>query len=121
MRLEKMREAEVARRKGSARKTLIQFVWLIFSFIVAYFVCTLVVFNTGNGLLTYDQVYQALQMSRSTVKEWMILGAFMFVIVFFMQVFMLIGFFLVSYEGRRKPGIPSLHSPNKDPLDNDRT
>jgi hypothetical protein len=118
MRLEKKRDAELARRQGSAKRTVIQFIWLAISIAIAYFLCTLVILNPDGGLLTYNEVYRALSLSRADIPEWAILGAFMFIIVFVMQFFLFIGFFLSSSEGRRRPGTPSLHSRNKDPLDN---
>ena len=117
MRLEKVHEAELERRKGSARKTVIQVIWLLISFVIAYFVSTLVIFSPDNGLLTHDQIYRTLQLSRSSIKEWMITGAIMIIIVFFMQMFLFIGFALASCEGRRRPGTPSLYSRHKDPQD----
>ncbi len=118
MRLEKKREAEISQRKGNAGRTVIQVIWLAISFVIAYFLCTLIIFNAEEGLLTYNEVYRALSISRADFPEWAILGAFMLIIVFAMQFFLFIGFFLSSYEGRRRPGTPSLYSRNKDPLDN---
>ncbi len=117
MRLDKKHDAELARRRGNAVRTIIQFIWLAISFVIAYFLCTLVIFNPDGGLLTYNEVYRALAVSRADIPQWVILGAFMLLIVIAMQFFLFIGFFLSSYEGRRRPGTPSLYSRNKDPLD----
>lgn len=117
MRLDKKREAELMKRQGSARKTVIQIIWLAISAVIAFFLCTLVIFSPENGLLTYGQVYRALALPRATVPEWAILGAFMLLIVLIMQFVLFIGFAFTSFEGRRRPGTASLHSRNKDPLD----
>ncbi len=118
MRLEKKHDAELANRQGNAKRTIIQFIWLAISFVIAYFLCTLVIFNPDEGLLTYNEIYRALSISRADIPEWVIMGVFMLIIVFAMQFFLFIGFFISSQEGRRRPGTPSLYSRNKDPLDN---
>ena len=115
MRLEKKKDAELAKRKGQARKTILQVIWLAISFVVAYLLATLVIFN---GLITYTDVYRSLSISRNDIPEFAILGGVMLIIVFVMQFVFFIGYFLTSYEGRRRPGDPSLYSRNKDPLDN---
>lgn len=117
MRLDKKRDFEISRRQGNARRTIIQAIWLFISFIAAYFISVLLIFKPDGGLLTYDDIYQGLSVSRADVPEWVILGAFMLIIVFAMQFLLYIGFFLSSQEGRRRPGTPSLYSRNKDPMD----
>lgn len=118
MRLDKQKEAALAKRQGQARKTIIQLIWLGISFVVAYFVATLYILAPDNGLITYRQIYSALQISSSKVPQGVILGAVMLIIVFIMQFVFFIGYFFTSYEGRRRPGTPSLYSRNEDPLDN---
>ncbi|MCA9977382.1 MAG: hypothetical protein R3E31_10790 [Chloroflexota bacterium] len=118
MRLEKKRDAELAKRKGQANKTIIQLIWLGISFFVAYFIANLVILAPGNGLVTYRQIYSALQIPSSKVPEWVLLGGVMLIIVFIMQFIFFIGFFFTSHEGRRRTGTPSLYSRNEDPLDN---
>ncbi|MCA9973107.1 MAG: hypothetical protein KC425_22970 [Anaerolineales bacterium] len=118
MRLEKKADAELARRQGQARRTVIQLIWLLISFVVAYFVATRVIFAPAEGLLTYQQVYRWLQISSNDLPQWVILGAVMLLIVIVMQFVFFIGYFAASPEGRRRTGTPSLHSRSKDPLDN---
>lgn len=118
MRLEKKNEAELARRQGQARRTIIQLIWLLISFGIAYVVATRVIFAPTDGLLTYREVYRWLQLSSSSLPQWVILGAVMLLLVFVMQFLFFIGFFVASGEGRRRTGTPSLHSRHKDPLDN---
>lgn len=117
MRLDKKREAALMKRQGAARKTVIQTIWLVISAVIAYFLCTLVIFSPENGLLTYNEVYRVVGIPPA-VPQWAILVAFILLIVIVMQFFLLIGFAFSSSEGRRRPGTPSLHSRNKDPLDN---
>lgn len=117
MRLDKKHDVEISRRRGNAMRTIIQSIWLIISFVIAYFLCTLVIFRPDEGLLSYNEIYRAFSISRADIPEWVILGIFMVIIVFAMQFFLFIGFFISSQEGRRRPGTPSLYSRNKDPLD----
>ncbi|MBE2201186.1 MAG: hypothetical protein IAE79_21410 [Anaerolinea sp.] len=118
MRLDKKRDAELAKRKGQTQKTIIQLIWLVISFFIAYFIATLVIFAPENGLITYRQIYSALQIPSSKMPQEVILGGVMLIIVFIMQFIFFIGYFVASYEGRRRTGTPSMYSRNEDPLDN---
>ncbi len=116
MRLEKQQEAELAERKGLAGKTVIQFIWLSISFVVAYFVARYIF---DNGILKLSSFYSALNVSRAQVPPWAFLGLVMVIIVMIMQIILYMGFVFASPEGRRKTGKPSLHSRVKDPHDSE--
>lgn len=116
MRLERKREEELARRKGNTGRTIIQFVWLLISFVLAYFLATYL-FNSEviteeamvNTLLDLAALV-GLSVSAADIPGWLVLGLVMLVIVFFMQLFLFIGFALASPEGRRRTGEPSLRT-----------
>lgn len=113
MRLDKKREEELARRKGSARKTMIQSVWLLITIVAAYFITT---YLFAQGILTYDMLYIGLGLPRS-IPEWALLAGTVLLIVIVMQVFLMFGFIFANPEGRRKLGDPTLTSRYKDPFD----
>ena len=111
MRLDMKNDAELARRKGTARKTILAVLWLGFCFVLAYFV-------TG-WLLDTDTInmsffYNQLRIPR-TVDEVFIRIGMIVVFVFIMQFFVLIGFAFSSPQGRLRPGNASVYSRNPDP------
>ncbi|MCB9421467.1 MAG: hypothetical protein H6667_16810 [Ardenticatenaceae bacterium] len=112
MRLDQKREEELERRKGKTGKTIIQFIWLLISFVVAYFV---VKFIIDAGYLTYNMIY-GVGIPRS-IPTIVITIVLMFVVVVFMQFFLFIGFMVANPEGRRRTGDPTLKSRTKDPYD----
>ncbi len=112
MRLEKKHEEELEKRKGLAGKTIIQVIWLIISFIIAYF---LVQYLINNNYLSYSMIY-GVGIPRE-VPEVVILLTLMLFIVVAMQFFLFIGFAFTNPEGRRRTGTPTLHSRTKDPYD----
>lgn len=113
MRLEKKHDEMLAKRKGLTGRTLIQGIWLLISFAVAYFLANYLI---DEGVLSYQQFYNQLSLPR-TVPEEAILFGIMFLIVFVMQFVMIFSFILFAPEGRRKLGNPTLKSRNKDPFD----
>jgi hypothetical protein len=117
MRLDRIREEEAAKRKGRARKTIIQLIWLLLSFVGAYF---LTQYLFEQGVISYNAIYRMLATTPRTVPQIVITGGIMLIIVFIMQMFLFLGFFFASPEGRRRPGTPTLYSRNPDPLDPER-
>ena len=113
MRLEKKEQEELAERKGLTGKTLIQAVWLLISFAIAYF---LINFLEDEGTFSYSQLYDALSIPRE-IPQWALQGAMMLIVVIIMQFVIFIAFAFSSPEGRRKSGKASLHSHRKDPFD----
>lgn len=113
MRLEKQKEAEIAKRKGLTGKTIIQVIWLLLTGTAAY-VFTNYLFS--EGLVTSNTFYNQLFIPRIVpvlgLKLLMVLA-----IVIVMQIIFSIGFIIASPEGRRRTGDATLHSRNKDPFD----
>lgn len=116
MRLDKLREAEVAKRQGSTGRTIIQAIWLIISFAIAYFVSQ---WLFDQNIVTYNFFYNQLYIPRA-VPRWMVLGGFMLFLVIIMQFFVMFGFFIGTPQGRQKSGKASAFSRNPDPFDNER-
>lgn len=112
MHLEKVRDAEEAKRKGQARRTLYQTFWLLLTGTAAY-VLTTMLFNRSEGL--YSTLYR-----QFSVPAWVptaaIFWAIVLLIVILMQIVFILSFMIFSSEGRRRPGTPSLHSRNHDPF-----
>lgn len=114
MRIEKQQEADLAARKGSTGKTIIQSLFLLISFVLAYFIAS---YMFDNGILNYGSLKTAFSFVPFNLPSWVFLGGVMLIIVVIIQFFVSIGFTLGSPEGRRKTGKPSLHSRVKDPND----
>lgn len=112
MRLEKKHEEELEKRRGLAGKTIIQFIWLLISFAIAYFLVNALF---SGGYISHNMVYNV-GLSRK-VPEIAIEIVLMFVVVVAMQFFLFIGYAFANPEGRRRTGDPSLHSRSKDPYD----
>lgn len=112
MRLERKKEEELARRKGSTGKAIIQFIWLIISFGVAYFLVDYVI---DVGYISYNMFYNV-GIPRE-VSPVVIMIVLMLVIVVAMQFIMFIGYVIVNPEGRRHTGNPTLKSKTQDPYD----
>lgn len=116
MKVEKKKDAEIARRQGMTKKTIIQVIWLIISGVISYYLVTYLLASDEVGL-SYGAIYSGLGISRSTIPEVVILGALVLIGVMFFQMFLWLGFMFASPEGRRRTGEPSLHSRYKDPND----
>lgn len=112
MRLEKKREEEFERRKGTTGKTIIQVIWLLISFAIAYFVIDLII---NAGYISYNMIY-AVGIPRA-IPPIAIKLVLMFFVVAVMQFFLFIGFMFATPEGRRRTGDPTLKSKTKDPFD----
>jgi len=113
MRLEKKRDEELARRKGLTGKTIIQVIWLLISFIIAYYLSN---YLFEQGVISYNRLYTQLSIPREVPRE-AVLAGLMLLIVMVMQMFLILGFVLASPEGRRRTGEASLNSRTKEPFD----
>ena len=111
MRLERKRDAELAKRKGLAIKTIIALIWFGLCFTAAYF---LVNWLFDSDILTIGAIYNRLRIPRTVSEEFIRFGL-MVLIVFLMNFFILIGYAFASPLGRVRPGKPSLRSPEPDP------
>ncbi len=112
MRLEKKKDEEIAARKGMTGKTIIAFIWLAISAVMAYF---FVDYLFASGILSHGTFYGA-GIPRS-IPDWVITGVLVLLVVAFMQTFLLFGFILASPEGRRKTGDPTLYSRSSNQFD----
>ena len=112
-RLDIQREAETAKRKGSAKKTILGIFWLGICFSAAYFFVGWL-FESGNlsPNFFWNQLFIPRQVSAQGIQ---ILAAILFVVV--MNFFVLIGFAFSSSIGRTRPGTPSMITRNPDPTD----
>ena len=113
MRIEKVRQEQLRRRKGLARRTFLQAIWLAICFGAAYFVAQWLL---AEQYLTYEFFYRRLFVPRG-VPEIVLLGAIILTIVILFQFFVLLGYLFGSSEGRARTGIASAESKNPDPLD----
>ena len=112
MRLEKKKDEELAARKGMTGRTIIGFIWLAISGVLAYL---LVKYLIDGNVLKLNIFYQ-MGVPRQ-IPTWVFMGVLILLIVILMQMFLLVGFMFASPEGRRHTGDPSLHSRSKDPFD----
>jgi vacuolar-type H+-ATPase subunit I/STV1 len=112
MRLEQKKDEELARRKGSTGRTIIQFIWLIISFAIAYFA---VDYAIDAGYISYNMFYNV-GIPRE-VPPIVIMLVLMLAIVVAMQLIMFIGYMIANPEGRRRTGNPSMKSGDQNPYD----
>jgi hypothetical protein len=113
MHLEQKEQEELNRRKGLTLRTIIQIIWLIISFGLAYLLTNSL---ESENVFSYGQLYRSLSIP-ATVPRWAVQGAMMLIVVIIMQFLFFVIFALFSPEGRRKPGEPTLYSRTKDPFD----
>jgi hypothetical protein len=113
MRLDAQRDRETAKRKGSAVKTILGFIWLSLCFTAAYYLISWL-FETGevNPSFFWNQLFIPRQINLAGLK--MLISV---VIVVIMNFFVLLGYGFSSRTGRIRPGTPSLKSRNPDPND----
>ncbi len=115
MRIDRRRDMELARRKGFARRTVIQSVWLLLSAAATYF---FVRYLMDNNYLSFDLVYRQLALP-SWLPEWALLLALIVLGVVILQFFFFLAFALVSPDGRAQTGRATPYSRNKDLFDDD--
>lgn len=111
MRIERKRDAELAKRKGMTIKTIIALIWFGICFVAAYF---LVNWLFDTDLITHNMFYNRLFIPRSVSKEAIDIG-FMVLIVIVIQFFVVLGYAFASPTGRLRPGRATLHSRDPDP------
>ncbi len=114
MRLEKKRDAEIAQRQGSAKRTVFQIIWFIITMALGYF---LINYLANTNFLDVQSLGRQLSIPTSWGKTAPIL-ILAFVFAVFSQFFVMIGFLVAYPEGRRRLGDPTAYSRNVDPTDN---
>jgi hypothetical protein len=113
MRLDRLREEETRRRKGSALKTIIQFVWLAISFTAAYF---LIKYFYDQDYLSAGLFYNRIGLPR-WIPEEVFFAFLMLIVVTIMQFLLIAGFMFGSPLGRTRSGTPTAISRKPDPFD----
>ena len=116
MRIDRVHEEELKKRKGSSVRTIIQVTWLLLSMVVAYFLSTYI-FNNTELTLT---VLRTSFLLPATVPDWVIHVGFGFVIVLILQFVYFVGYAFGSAEGRVRTGRPRFDSRDPDPFDDSR-
>jgi hypothetical protein len=111
MRLERKRDAELARRKGMTLKTIIALLWFGLCFIAAYYMVNWL-FDTE--VIRTSFFYSRLLIPRS-VNQATIRAAMMVLTVILIQFFVLLGYAFGSPLGRVRPGRPTMRSREPDP------
>jgi hypothetical protein len=103
MRIDMKRDAETAKRKGLAGRTIFAVVALVVGFGLSYLITTYL-FN--NEILTDSFFYNQLFIPR-TVSEGILRLGLAFVMVFVIQFFAIIAYAVASPEARVRPGTPT--------------
>jgi hypothetical protein len=111
MRLQRKRDAELAKRRGLAIRTIIAVIWFILCFVAAYYIVNWL-FDSGTVTLGffYNRFFIPTSVSEGAVR-----AGLMVVIVILIQFFVLLGFAFASPLGRIRPGDATLRSPEPDP------
>ena len=100
MKLQKKRDAEIAQRQGSTKKTIIFGIWLIISILLGV---GLVYYLDSSGAYTLRTLRTNLQLPR-TFPDLAVGAIAVFVIVVLSQIALSFGFLIANPEGRRKAG-----------------
>lgn len=112
MRLDVIREHEIARRKGLAKRTAFAVLWLVVGLILGYLLATLLVHT---GTLKADVLFSQLSWS-TEIGETVLKIGFTLIVVLILQFFVVIGFALTSPEARKKSGMPTAVAQDPDPF-----
>ncbi|HSH02470.1 MAG TPA: hypothetical protein VLL52_08125 [Anaerolineae bacterium] len=116
MRLEKQRQAELARRQGSTKRTILQIIWFAIAFAIAYFAAN-IIFDAGyidKRVITRSLTF----ISNRVYRDYFATGIVVFAIFLVIQFFIQFGFLLGNPDGRRKTGHASARAQTEDPLEN---
>ncbi len=115
MRIDRLREKELARRKGLTTRSIIQGFWLLISALATYL---FVGYLMDNDYLSNAFLYNRLLVPR-WVPEWALMLGLVLIGVIILQFFFLLAFAIASPQGRAKSGTPTAFSRNPDPFDSD--
>lgn len=115
MRLDRRNERELARRKGFARRTILQLIWLFISAVLVYF---LIQYLLDNNYLSYPMLYSRFLIPPG-VPQWAVMAGLILLGVIVLQFFFFLAYAFASAEGRQQTGKPTPYSRNPDPYDKD--
>jgi hypothetical protein len=113
MRIEKKHEAELEKRKGLTKRTILASIWLLISFAISYLAAGWLL--TGD-VLGFDFFYQELGIPE-TAGEIVVQIGFAAVIFLFIQLVALFGYAVISPKAKIRPGTPTTYSSEIDPYD----
>ena len=113
MRIEMKREAELQKRKGQTWRTVLAILWLILSFVGAYFLTNWLL---AEGYLELGYFYQFFRIP-GTVNESTLTLAMSLVVFLGIQFFVLIFLAISSPKAKRKSGIPRVDTDDPDPYE----
>ena len=113
MRIEMKREAELQKRKGQTWKTIVAIVWLILSFVGAYFLTNWLI---AQDYLELAYIYQNLRVP-GTISETILTLGISFVIFIAIQFVVLIFMAIFSPQAKRKSGVPRADTDDPDPYE----
>lgn len=113
MRIDMKRQAEMDKRQGMTKRTVLTVVALLIGFVLAYLL-TASLFSRGiiNEELVYDQLSLPGELSMGVVR--LIVAG---LTTFFMWLIILLGFAIASPSARQRSGRPSATSPDPDLYD----
>ncbi len=118
MRIDRIREAELNKRKGSSIRMIVQLIWLGLSTVGAYFLSNYIFANTELTIgFLRTNIFNFIS---PTLPEWVIQAVFVVFIVIVLQAVFFVGYAFGSPEGKVKTGMPRVDSRNPDPFDDDR-
>ncbi|MGB3713450.1 MAG: hypothetical protein WA996_03380 [Candidatus Promineifilaceae bacterium] len=113
MRIEKKHEAELEKRKGLTKRTILAGLWLFISFAISYLAAGWLM---SSDILGLDFFYEDIGIPE-TVSEVVMQIAVAFVIFLMIQFVVLIGYAVTSPKAKMRPGTPTTYSSEKDPYD----
>jgi hypothetical protein len=114
MRIDKVKEMEAQKRKGSTGRTLVQVVWLLIAIGISY---AFTEFLFAQEHLTKAMLYNRLLIP-ANVPLWAVKAGLIFIMVIAIQFAVFLGYVVANPRGRNRSGKASPYSSNKDPFDN---
>jgi hypothetical protein len=115
MRIDKLKEMEGKKRRGSTGRTLVQGIWLLIAIGLAYAFTEYVLF--GGGYVTPNMLRNYFLLP-AQVPVWAMKAAIIFLLVVAIQFFLFLGFAIANPRGRTRTGKPNAYSDDLDPFDN---
>jgi|GEM_PF-1468552 hypothetical protein len=113
MLVDEKRAREFWHYRGLAIRTIIQTVWLILTGLAAYFA---IQYLLDAEMISYGLLRVRLAIP-GWVPDWGILAGMILVFMIVMQFFFIMGYSLISPQGRIRPGKPTMRKTVVDPLE----